>query len=107
MAKEKQLVQRVRKLIDRRFPGSHFIKTSGEGEPDLVGVIMGRSVVIECKQDKKRPEILQLARLRQWSHGGSIAIWVDETVVHVVRPDGSEYVACPLADMAQWIWENR
>jgi Holliday junction resolvase len=64
MPRESAVVARVRRLYaEAAQVGSHVMKTSGDGEPDLVGVIDGVSVVIECKQPGERPRALQYARI--------------------------------------------
>lgn len=66
------------------------MKTSGEGEPDLVGVADGVSIVCETKQPGKKPEPLQYVRLKQWAAGGAVALWADGTSYYRVEADGTE-----------------
>lgn len=76
------------------------MKTSGEGEPDLVGCLpFGRAVVIECKQPGEKPAPLQYARLRQWSNAGAHALWTDGLTFWKVLPDGSDVRLCDFENL--------
>jgi hypothetical protein len=89
MPKEAAVLIRVRNHLARTARrGSHFMKTSGEGEPDLVGVIDGRAVVCECKRPGKTPTPLQYAVLKQWAIAGAWALWTDGVGWYVMQPDG-------------------
>lgn len=77
MPLEAAVLNRARRNLER-LGYSHFIKTSGEGEPDLVGCVNGRSVVCECKQPGETPTPLQMTRLMQWHTSGAIALWTDD-----------------------------
>lgn len=100
MPRENAVVERVRRLYaETAQVGSHVMKTSGEGEPDLVGVIDGRAVVIECKQPGERPRALQYARLRQWSKGGAIALWTNGLRFWIIDPNGDERALTPTIEV--------
>lgn len=73
--REREIVKRTRELL-RAF-GAKVIKTSGEGEPDLVGSYMGVGFAIECKQREKTPNALQLRRIKEWERSGAVAFWTD------------------------------
>lgn len=90
MPRESAIVSRTRELFKKLEPTSHFMKTSGDGEPDLVGVIRGRSTVCECKQPGEKPEPLQYVRLRQWAFGGAWALWTNGERFYQVFEDGTE-----------------
>lgn len=74
-ALEKQIVNRTRELM--KSAGAKTIKTSGAGEPDVVGCYRGFSFAIECKQPGKKPTPLQYARMREWRRAGGIAFATD------------------------------
>lgn len=73
--REREIVARHRTLF--RGLGIKVIKTSGEGEPDLIGSFEGFAFAIECKQSGKKPTPLQEARLQQWRAAGAIAFASD------------------------------
>ena len=75
MPMERQIVKRIRELLN--VAGAKIIKTSGEGEPDLVGSYKGYAVAIEVKQPGKHPTNLQMVRLSQWRKAGAIAFYTD------------------------------
>lgn len=88
MPRESSILERTRRHYrDAAADGFHVMKTSGNGEPDLVGVIDGVAVVVECKQPGKRPEPLQTVRLNQWRSGGAVAIWTDGTAYFETHED--------------------
>jgi len=59
-----------------RYP-AYFFKTEGNGQPDLVGTIAGRSVVCEVKQPGEKPTKRQIAVLRNWDTARAVALWTD------------------------------
>lgn len=68
------------------LPCTHAIKKHtgpyGEaGHPDVFACSRGRMVLIEMKQPKKRPEPLQMKRLRDWQEAGALVGWA-ESVEH-------------------------
>ena len=101
MPRESSVVSRTRILYaGLAYDGSHVIKTNGEGEPDLIGVIDGFAVVTECKQPGEKPRPLQMAKLRKWAQGGAFACWTDgEKIVRVnyagVETDVVEFPKSP------------
>ena len=76
MPKESAVLARVRRRLIE--VGAKCIKTSGEGEPDLVCSIEGHTVVIETKQSGETPDPLQFQRLREWATAGALALWTDD-----------------------------
>jgi len=102
--KEASIVDSTRRNLQENFRGCKFMKTSGEGEPDLVGCINGKSVVIECKQPGKHPTILQYARLQEWAKAGALALWSDGQRHFRIDAEGVEH---PVGDAflkdAAWI----
>lgn len=83
MPREASILDRTRRYLGSLGP-SHFLKTSGDGEPDLVGCVSGRSVVCETKQPGEKPRPAQYLRLRQWAAAGAWSLWTDgETFYHV------------------------
>jgi hypothetical protein len=78
MPREVQILEATRKLYKRLDSLAKVIKTSGEGEPDLVGSVLGVSLNIECKQPGEKPEPLQIHRLKEWARSGAIAGWTDD-----------------------------
>ena len=94
MPRESAILKRTREhLLALASPtgGAHFLKTSGEGEPDLVGCVNGVCVVCETKQPGERPTKLQYARLRQWAQAGAVALWTDGSRWVVVDRNGTQY----------------
>lgn len=81
--REKAVVARHRTLF--KALGIKVIKTSGEGEPDLVGSFEGFAFAIECKQEGKRPSPLQAVRLREWEASGAIAFMSDDPASSVLK----------------------
>jgi Holliday junction resolvase len=75
MGREREIVKRTRELLTAA--GAKIIKTSGQGEPDLVGCYMGYAIAIECKQQGPKPTKLQEFRIREWKRAGAIAFWTD------------------------------
>jgi hypothetical protein len=75
MARERSILERVRRMMT--VQRAKCIKTSGEGEPDLVCCLKGRTVVIETKQPGKLPTPLQRRKLWEWHKSGAFAFWTD------------------------------
>lgn len=73
--REREIVTRIRKLLTSA--GAKVIKTSGQGEPDLIGTYQGFAFAIECKQPGKKPTALQVRRLSEWRRAGAIAFATD------------------------------
>ena len=73
MPRESAVLARIRRTFEQGR--SKCLKTSGEGEPDLVCCQNGRTVVIEVKQPGKKPTPLQMQRLREWANAGALALW--------------------------------
>lgn len=91
MPLESSIVARVRNALNAQYgPSAKFMKTSGDGEPDLVGSINGASYVIECKQYGKKPTILQYARLREWARSGAVALWFNGEKCYQIDASGNE-----------------
>lgn len=78
---EEAVVKAVRKEYVRR--GGYCFKEHGSmfsaGQPDLIGVIGGRSVVVECKAPGKlkNATALQMATLSKWRKAGALALVCD------------------------------
>lgn len=72
---EREIVRRTRELLTSA--GSKVVKTSGQGEPDLIGSYQGFAFAIECKTEGNSPTRLQVARLTEWRRAGAIAFWTD------------------------------
>jgi hypothetical protein len=77
MARERSILERVRRMMT--VQRAKCIKTSGEGEPDLVCCLEGRTMVIETKQPGEVPTPLQRQKLKEWERAGAIAVWTDTT----------------------------
>lgn len=54
----------------------HMTGMGVRGTPDLLGCVLGRMVVIECKTIGYELEPDQRAQLRQWQNAGALAGWV-------------------------------
>ena len=76
MPRESTILKRARLALIRA--GGKCVKTEGEGEPDLICCVGGRTVVVETKQPGKKPEPLQRQRLREWRSAGALAYWTDD-----------------------------
>jgi hypothetical protein len=50
------------------------------GNPDIVGCIGSRAVVIEVKRPGESPTENQRAHLRKWGRAGALAFWTDSVV---------------------------
>ena len=75
MPLERAVVSRIRRDLESR--GAKCIKTSGEGEPDLICCVGGQTYAIECKQPGETPRRLQIIRLQEWARSGAFAAWTD------------------------------
>ena len=75
---ESILVAKIKTRL-KRIPKAYFIKTHGDqyliGEPDIIGCIGGRAVVIEIKLPGEVPTPNQLAHLEMWRRAGAMAFW--------------------------------
>ena len=87
MPYERVVVKKARQKIDLIDPRAKLIKTSGEGEPDLVGAVLGRAVAIECKQPGEQPTKLQMWRLAEWAKSGAVALWFDGVDWYKIGPN--------------------
>lgn len=97
--REREIVARHKTLF--RGLGIKVLKTSGEGEPDLVGSLEGFAFAIECKQSGKKPTPLQEARLTEWRASGAIAFASD-------NPADSVFILEDEVDARKMaIWEKR
>lgn len=76
MPREDAVLARVRAALNAIR--AKCIKTSGEGEPDLVCSVRGATVVIETKQPRLKPEPLQYQKLREWDESGALALWTND-----------------------------
>jgi|SRR5882762_157596 len=57
----------------RKVHGSQF---GNAGEPDVLGVVRGRAVMLECKApDGGKPTAVQLGALRRWRKAGALTGW--------------------------------
>lgn len=87
MSKESTITATILASL-KRLPQSYFFKEHGaqyhSGEPDVVGCLEGRSVVIEVKQPGKRSRPAQLAVQARWRAAGAIVV-VDATCWEDVR----------------------
>lgn len=78
MPRESQVLKRTRAKLEALCPGRvKMYKTTGDGEPDLIGSVDGKSVVVETKQPGKKPTPLQMYQLMAWARSGSSAYWTD------------------------------
>jgi len=78
MPRESAIVAKVRRSVAKHDPRAKLIKTSGEGEPDLIGSYGGRAVAIEVKQPGKEPTALQRRKLLEWAAAGAMVYWTDD-----------------------------
>ena len=82
-AREREIVARHKVLF--RALGIKVIKTSGQGEPDLVGSIEGFAFAIEVKQEGRKPTKLQEVRIKEWRASGAVAFYSDNPVESILR----------------------
>lgn len=82
MAKpEQKIVDAVRRIIGEH--GGYSFKTHGNmyqaGQPDVIGCIAGRMIVVECKAPGKLSTLspLQSATLDKWAAAGALALACD------------------------------
>jgi hypothetical protein len=84
---EKTLEAKIaKKILDyiNAMPNGYAIKVVGSvysmGNPDIVGCIGSRAVVIEVKRPGELPTLNQCAHLRKWDKAGALAFWTDSVV---------------------------
>jgi hypothetical protein len=84
---EKLLENKIaKKILDyiNAMPNGYAIKVIGSvysmGNPDIVGCIGSRAVVIEVKRPGESPTENQRAHLRKWENAGALAFWTDSVV---------------------------
>ena len=93
--KEKEIIAQI--LDGLRKMGAKVVKFHGNqytenGNPDIVGVIMGRGLAIEVKVPGKKPTKIQAKRLMEWSNAGAITFWTSNAeeclaiVAEVITP---------------------
>lgn len=82
MAKpEQKIVDAVRRIIAQH--GGYSFKTHGNmyqaGQPDVIGCIAGRMIVVECKAPGKLSGVtpLQQGVLNKWAAAGALALACD------------------------------
>lgn len=92
MTRENAILDKAKRMYEQIDDESYVMKTDGNGEPDLVGCITGRTVVIECKQSGRKPTPLQYAKLKRWAKSGAVALWTNGKVVFAIDVDGTESV---------------
>jgi hypothetical protein len=81
---EKTLESKItKKILDyiNAMPNGYAIKVVGSvysmGNPDIVGCVGARAVVIEVKRPGESPTENQRAHLRKWEKAGALAFWTD------------------------------
>jgi len=89
MVREAAVLLRVRKELNA-LGAAKFMKTSGAGEPDLVGCVDGVTIVCEVKTPGNVPRPLQRAQLRAWAFAGALALWTNGQTYYCVHKDGTE-----------------
>lgn len=93
---EKKVTDKVLKELNSR-PGHLFYKVHqgryGGGQPDIDGVVYGRSVKIEMKAPGNEPTARQMLVMRRWAKVGALVGWatsleeVEELLSHLDDPD--------------------
>jgi hypothetical protein len=81
--KESNLTLKIRKALEREFPGSRWIKIAGgkhqeRGVSDLIGCVNGRFVSVEVKLDESKYGLSALQKdfLEEVKEAGGISIVV-------------------------------
>ena len=100
MPRESAVLARTRNELRRL--GAKCVKTSGEGEPDIVCSRRGQTIVVETKQPGKRPEPLQKQRLTEWAMSGAHALWTDGEITYVVY-NVSTYVELRIPSITRFL----
>jgi len=87
---ESDLVAKIKARL-KKLPKAYFIKIHGDmyliGEPDIIGCIAGRMVVIELKMPGEVPSGNQMAHLENWRRAGALAFWATswEDVAYMLK----------------------
>lgn len=90
MAKERRIQTRTLLALRRRWPKGKFINLhvdgyGNEGEPDIIGCIGGRAVVIEVKNSAGKLRPMQEVKLRQWLRAEAVTLVVRSAQEAVAR----------------------
>lgn len=77
---EKDTVKAIIRAI--KDSGGYAIKHHGShvseaGTPDILACYKGLAILIEVKEEGRKPTKIQRARLRQWKASGALTMWCD------------------------------
>lgn len=75
---KRNVVDKCLKLI--KIYGGKAFKTDGNYKPDIIGCVLGKMVVIECKDKGLLCDLTegQQVELRAWQKAGAVAMAIDD-----------------------------